>query len=429
MIDILIRAYNESIWLPQLFRSLQKQKGNIIRNILLLDNNSIDFPERYIDQFPELSIIYKKYKKNYLPGEMLNYGISILMNLLDKKNISSDYLCTISAHCFFYENDSLLKLYDHINKIPKCRSGFGRQVPMNISDAQAIRDLVLLYSKENRLISKSPAFNNAYSFIRYDALKENLFDKKATNLEDVIWANNEIKKGFKIAYCGESEIVHYHGPHHSNSFKRLDQTKNIIKNNSKIFNINLRTAKIIKSDIISVFAGEYLNKTLINEAKRQTKNNTIILWTKSDHKNDFSNEEFKNIFWIKRKLIIEENKTIYSELPTLYHYLFSKSKLHNFYILYDNSIDNRYKIINPHSAIKIITENFGNVIWPTIKSNKIIFTIDGEGNKHSNQQLNESGFIKENQVEVLRGNGTIISSAALIHPYLMFKKPNFEFID
>ena len=40
MIDILIRAYNESIWLPQLFRSLINQKGNKIRNILLLDNNS-----------------------------------------------------------------------------------------------------------------------------------------------------------------------------------------------------------------------------------------------------------------------------------------------------------------------------------------------------------------------------------------------------
>ena len=51
MIDILIRAYNEAIWLPQLFRSLSKQKGNLIRNILLLDNNSNDYPDKYIDGF------------------------------------------------------------------------------------------------------------------------------------------------------------------------------------------------------------------------------------------------------------------------------------------------------------------------------------------------------------------------------------------
>ena len=124
-------------------------------------------------------------------------------------------------------------------------------------------------------------------------MKENLFDKRTTNLEDVIWANNEIKKGFKIAYCGDSEVVHYHGPHHSNSPKRLDQTKNTIKNNAKIFNINLRTANIIKSDIISIFAGEELI-ALINKLTNQK--NKIILWTKSDHKFDFSKQEFKNIY-------------------------------------------------------------------------------------------------------------------------------------
>ena len=126
---------------------------------------------------------------------------------------------------------------------------------------------------------------------------------------------------------------------------------------------------------------------------------------------------------------MKDNKTIYSEFPNLYNSLFSNSILHNFYILYDNSVNKNYKIITPELSIKIITENFGNVIWPAIKSNKIIFTVDDQGNKHSNQQFNESGFVKENQVEVLRGNGTIISTTALIHPFLMFRKPNFEFID
>jgi hypothetical protein len=120
---------------------------------------------------------------------------------------------------------------------------------------------------------------------------------------------------------------------------------------------------------------------------------------------------------------------MYSELPDLYHYLFSNSKLHNFYILYDNSVDENYKIITPEKSIKIITENFGNTIWPAIKSKRIIFNIDNQGNQQSNQQYNDLGFIKGNQVEVLRGNGTIVSSTTLMYPLLMFKKPNFEFID
>ena len=108
MIDILIRAYNESIWLPQLFRSLINQKGNKIRNILLLDNNSNDKPENIVNQFAELNIIYKKYEREYLPGEMLNYGFRFLKELVKGKDISSDYLCTLSAHCFFHKNDSII---------------------------------------------------------------------------------------------------------------------------------------------------------------------------------------------------------------------------------------------------------------------------------------------------------------------------------
>ena len=429
MIDILIRAYNESIWLPQLFRSLINQKGNKIRNILLLDNNSNDKPENIVNQFAELNIIYKKYEREYLPGEMLNYGFRFLKELVKGKDISSDYLCTLSAHCFFHTNDSLSTLHDYIESVPKCRAGYGRQVPMTISDAQAIRDLVLLYPKENRLISKSPSFNNAYSLIKYEALLDHSFDNETTNLEDVIWANDELQKNFKIAYCGESEVVHYHGPHHSNSTVRLEQTKNIIKKNSKIFNIKLRKANIIDSDIISVFAGSKLNNILLSEIKNQVKNKKVIIWTNFDHKKDFSEIDLQNIIWIKREEKINTKRPIYSDLPELYEKLNNKNIYYNFYVLYDNSIDIKFQLIRPDSSKKVISENFGNVIWPSINSNKIIFTVDKSGDPYSNQKFNEIDFLKEKQIEVLRGNGTIISQAALINPKLMFKNPRFEFID
>jgi len=429
MIDILIRAYNEAIWLPQLFRSLSKQKGNLIRNILLLDNNSNDYPDKYIEQFSELNIIYKKYEKDYLPGEMLNFGIKILKNQLKDKEISSDYLCTLSAHCFFHDNKSLYTLFNNIQNTQNCRSGYGRQVPMTISDAQAIRDLVLLYPKENRLITKSPSFNNAFSLIKYEAFDENMFDNHTTNLEDVIWANNELKKGFNISYCGDSEIVHYHGPHHSNSALRLEETKETIKKNSEVFNIKLRKADIIESDIIAVFAGAKLNNTLLKEAKKQVLKNSIVIWTNYDHRIDFPQEYLDRVIWIKRNFEIKKNKPIYSELPKLFKKLYDKKNIYNFYILYDNSVNTNYKFITSESAVDIISENFGYVIWPSIKTNKIIFSLDKDGETFSNQIFNEMDFIKEKQVEVLRGNGTIISQAALIHPSLMFSNPNFEFID
>ena len=54
---------------------------------------------------------------------------------------------------------------------------------MTISDAQAIRDLALLYPKESRVIQQAAAFNNAFSLIDYRALHDNLFDAETTNLK------------------------------------------------------------------------------------------------------------------------------------------------------------------------------------------------------------------------------------------------------
>ena len=85
----------------------------------------------------------------------------------------------------------------------------------------------------------------------------------------------------------------------------------------------------------------------------------------------------------------EDKRTIYSDLPQLYKELKTIKYLHNFFILYDNSIDTNYKLISPESSIKIISENFGNVIWPSIKSKRIIFTLDNLGKPQSTQKFKD----------------------------------------
>ena len=299
---------------------------------------------------------------------------------------------------------------------------------MTISDAQAIRDLVLLYPKENRIIKTASAFNNAYSLIRTDALKENLFSDEATNLEDVIWADNELKKGFKIAYCADSEIVHYHGPHHSNSSIRLENTKKTISNNSEVFNIKLRKANIIPNEIISIFAGSILKKELIHEAKLQVKKGHIIIWSTKDYKDYFDENEQRNIIWIQRNNSKNSEVSIYEEFNNLYKKILKITNGYNFYILFDNSVDLNFPLITPSSAVRIISENFGNVVWPAIYSKKLIFSNNGKGEYLSNQQFIENKWIKNDQLEVLRGNGTILSRAALQNPLLMFDKPFFHIL-
>tara|TARA_B100000886_G_C20426418_1_gene494280 strand:- start:2556 stop:3854 length:1299 start_codon:yes stop_codon:yes gene_type:complete len=426
MIDFLIRLHNESIWIPQLLRSIQNQKGNLIGEILLLDNNSNDNPKELISQFPTLNISYLEYKKKYFPGEMLNYGINFLQKKIKENNTKDSFICILSAHCFFDDEYSLLKFYKYINSITGCRAGFGRQVPMTISDAQAIRDLVLLYPKENRIIKTASAFNNAFSLIRNDALKQNLFSNEVTNLEDVIWADNELKKGFKIAYCADSEIVHHHGPHHANSSSRLENTKKTISNNSEIFNIKLRKAFIIPNEIISIFAGYNLKDELIDEARIQARKRKIIIWSTKNYKDFFDKKETSNIIWIKRNEFKNAEVSIYEEFNDLYNQILEINNNYNFFVLFDNSININFSLITPSSAAKIISENFGNIIWPAIYSKKLIFSDNGKGEFISNQQYTENKWVKNDQLEVLRGNGTILSRAALQNPLLMFEKPFFH---
>ena len=80
-------------------------------------------------------------------------------------------------------------------------------------------------------------------------------------------------------------------------------------------------------------------------------------------------------------------------------------------------------------AIENLKENFGNVIWPSIKSKKLIFSLNEESKWISNQQFSNNKFKKNKAIEVFRGNGTILSASSIKNPKLIFKSPRFLFLD
>ena len=355
---------------------------------------------------------------------MLNYGIDILKKQCNKK----DFVCIVSGHCFFEDKNSIKKIVDHLNSVKNCRSAFGRQVPMTISDPQAIRDLVLMYPKENRLISKAPAFNNAFSLISYEALNDNKFDSNTTNLEDVIWASKELDKGYKIAYCSSSEIVHYHGPHQENTAKRLLKTELTIKNNSDIFNISLKKACVESHEILPIFIGDYLKKDLLNQIRKTHKTQKIILWTNQINFKEF-NIDNENINLIKRDSYESEDKSLYEILPSFYEKLVKNNLISPFYIIYDNSYESNYNFVDMNMALNAINNNYGDIIWPAIKSKKLLFSLNEDFKWVSNQLFDDDKFEKNKAIEIIRGNGTICSFSSLLEPRRMFNDPNFLFLD
>ena len=61
------------------------------------------------------------------------------------------------------------------------------------------------------------------------------------------------------------------------------------------------------------------------------------------------------------------------------------------------------------------------------KSKKLIFSLNEKSEWISNQQFSNNKFEKNKAIEVLRGNGTILSASSIQNPTLMFKTKIFVY--
>ena len=149
-ISVLIRSHNESKWIKNCISSLLNQ--TIVPNeICVLDNKSNDGTIEIIKSLKKVKVF--NYNKNYLPGKMLNYGIS---------KTKGDYILIISAHCLPYDKFFLEKLINPLLNNKKICASYSRQIPFSFSDPSTIRDLMLLYGSEDKLSKCSNS--SAHSF-------------------------------------------------------------------------------------------------------------------------------------------------------------------------------------------------------------------------------------------------------------------------
>lgn len=420
MIDFLIRVNNEAEWLPLIIQSILAQEGAEVNNILVLDNRSTDNCENTLKYFSDSRIIYKKYDRAYRPGEMLNYGIEELLQLKS----GAKYLSIISAHCYFVNNIALKKILSPLLANKNARAAFGRQVPMNISDPQAIRDLTLLYPSESRTIKQAAAFNNAFSLIAYDALREHLFDVKTSNLEDVIWAAKEIELGNEIIYAADAEVVHHHGPHHSNNIERLRGTKNTIELNEKVFNTVLHAPKIDERDILPIFADMPTSKTLLNYLSVDLKGTTRIIWADKDSIPDDLKTDSSVIILHRAKKSLKSS-SMYQEFYTLLDGLNELKFFYPYLIFYDNSYDDRYSIVDKKAAKAALEDKFFQSIWPVVESQNLIFTRNEDGSYVTNSMVNNGVIGKIHNLVTVRGNGLVVTRKALSNPAAIFDNCNY----
>jgi glycosyltransferase involved in cell wall biosynthesis len=223
-IDVVIRFKNEEFWLRKLKQKFKSLSGPEI-HLYGIDNNSIDKSALVFAQFdnPRLKSVNYLNINEYTPGASLDLGIT---------EGNSDFILFLSAHCIPKNDNHIDQLLSSIqNESAECAGVYGRQLPLPCTGAQNTVDLTLTYPNEDRILRRTPLFNNANSIIKRSVYKQYPFDRTVTNLEDLIWAKKLQDKGYFFKYTRSAEVYHYHGIHQhklNTSSKRLSNSLKVL---------------------------------------------------------------------------------------------------------------------------------------------------------------------------------------------------------
>ncbi len=349
LVSIIVRTKNEKSWIGKCLHAIKTQKYKNIE-VIVVDNLSTDKTIQIIKKnFSKVKIV--KYKeKPFLPGKAINVGI---------KKSKGKFIAIVSGHCIPKNNFWIKNLIKNF-KNKRVAGVYGRQEPLDVSESGVVRELMYLFGKDKKIQNKDPFFHNANSMIRRDLWNKFKFDNKTFHIEDRIWAQQLINKGYKIVYEPEASVFHHHGVGHDNDISRVKRITNILSKidekpkKTKIVcmipildPIKIGNSFIVERPLKEVLKIKKITKIIIicdnKELKNKLKNKKILFINRGfDLKKDYLGKDFvlKEIFnkFIQKKynpshiLVFEE---VYPNRPA------------NFFKNLVNNIDNSFDSIIP----------------------------------------------------------------------------------
>jgi glycosyltransferase involved in cell wall biosynthesis len=215
MVSIIIRAKNEERWITSCLQAVFSQDYKDLE-VIIVDNKSTDKTIEKAKNFDVKIISIDE----YYPGKALNTGI---------RASKGDHIVCLSAHCIPVNSRWLSNLLENL-KDETIAAVYGRQEPMSFSSDFDKRDLMIVFGLDKRIQVKDSFFHNANSLIRRDVWEKTPFDEKITNIEDRVWAEEILKKGYKIAYEPGASVYHYHGIHQDGNPERCTNVVRILEN-------------------------------------------------------------------------------------------------------------------------------------------------------------------------------------------------------
>lgn len=215
--DVVIRCLNEVEWLPDAKAALEQQ-SEPPENVIFVDSGSIDGSRELAAAYGWNVIDYKAMPFNY--SESLNIGCALT---------TSPAVLILSAHCIICQPDSLAVMIEELSSQNDVGAVYGRQLPTSKSSAHDIRDLLTVFGRERIVYRHYPFFHNAFALIRRSCWQEISFDESVNGIEDRIWAQAIVERGYRIVYQPRAMVFHEHGLNHGTSESRAKRVVKALK--------------------------------------------------------------------------------------------------------------------------------------------------------------------------------------------------------
>lgn len=263
-VSIIIRTRNEEKWISHCLHSVFGQSYKNIE-VIVVDNRSTDATLLKAKEFPVKIVQIKE----FLPGKAINAGI---------RASTGSIIVILSGHCIPVNNQWLVELIKNL-KSKKVAGVYGRQQPLAFTPDTDKRDLTLVFGLDKKVQRKDPFFHNANSAFRRSMWQKVPFDETVTNIEDRVWGQEVIKRGYTIVYEPNASVYHYHGIHQDGNPERCRNVVRIIESLNPKIDLKKVNRKSLNIIAIIPVKGEMRycgGKPLISYTLAQAKKSTLI---------------------------------------------------------------------------------------------------------------------------------------------------------
>jgi 2-desacetyl-2-hydroxyethyl bacteriochlorophyllide A dehydrogenase len=196
---VLIRAFNEERWLPEVFAALHKQRYRDFE-VLLVDSGSVDSTRDIAAA--NGARIHRLRSEDFTFGHSLNVGVTQARGSL---------IAILSAHAIPADENWLGQLLEPLRD-PDVAMVYGGQRGHRISKFSEFLDFERMFPETPHEVSVDEPFaNNANSAVKRKFWESHAFDEGLPGLEDIEWAKYWLKHGKKrVVYEPRACIIHVH---------------------------------------------------------------------------------------------------------------------------------------------------------------------------------------------------------------------------